>query len=316
MQLLQGRDRQARRDVRPAGGHRVERVGDRHDPRHLRHGVALEPVRESRPVDPLVMRAHDLEHPWAIAQQRREDLLADHRVLHDVQVLVVRQPRGLVEHFLTDADLADVVQLGADAEVLERRRIQAERARDGVGVRGHARRVAAGVGVLGFQRVRQRLHPLEEQLLDATRLLLHALLEVVLVVAVLEDQPALLEGLTHPRLHVVHLERLGHVVERALRQAPDRAREVRDGGDHHDARVGPARPHLGQQLDAVHLRHPDVGHEQLRRLPLQLAQRLAAARGRPAREPLRGQQPLEDAAEMRLVVHDEAAQGSCVRHVA
>src|SRR2546430_9288866 len=36
-------------------------------------------------------------------------------------------------------------------------------------------------------------------------------------------------------------------------------------GDHQGGRVGPARPDLGQQLEAVHPRHLDVGHDRDRK---------------------------------------------------
>src|SRR2546425_11157770 len=70
------------------------------------------------------------------------------------------------------------------------------------------------IGVLLFEEVDEGLEPLERQLLDPARLLLDAVLELLVVHAVLEDEAALVERLHDAGAHLVEVERLGHVVER------------------------------------------------------------------------------------------------------
>jgi hypothetical protein len=68
---------------------------------------------------------------------------------------------------------------------------------------------------------------------------------------------------------------------------------------------------LGEQREAVHLRHVDVAHDDVRRLVLGTVQRLGAARGDDHAEAVRRQQALEDRAGRGLVVdHEDAATGS------
>src|SRR5437867_12494054 len=104
---------------------------------------------------------------------------------HDVLILLVRQSPRFVEHALTNADLADVVDVTAKLDLTDHLGVDVERARDDGGVLAHAYRMAARVRVFYFERLGERLDAGEEQLLQAARLLRHAFLEPLLVVAIL-----------------------------------------------------------------------------------------------------------------------------------
>ena len=65
----------------------------------------------------------------------------------------------------------------------------------------------AGVGVLGLERPGKHLHALQEELLDPLGLLVHLALQVLLVVAVLQHQGALLQGPRDPGLQLAHGDR-------------------------------------------------------------------------------------------------------------
>jgi len=134
----------------------------------------------------------------------------------------------------------------------------------------------AGVGILFLEEVHERLQPLERELLDPVRLLLHAPLQRAAVVFHLQREAPLVERLHHPGAHFIEVERLGDVVECPELQAGDRALDLGDGGHDDDGGVGPARDDLTQQRHAVHLRHPQVGDHERHALLLQQLERLGA----------------------------------------
>ena len=175
--------------------------------------------------------------------------------------------------------------------------------------------MTAEVGVLLFERVDQGLQALERQLLDAARLLLDPLLELLVVHAIFENEAPLVERLHHARAHLVEVERLRDVVERTELQAGDRALHLGHRRHHDDRRVGPAADHLAQQRDAVHLRHPQVGDDERHGLVPHHLQRLGAGARLVADEPLAFQQAHEHAAQPRLVVYDEAVHGVGLGHL-
>ncbi|MBK5186886.1 MAG: hypothetical protein JJD97_01510 [Gemmatimonadaceae bacterium] len=98
--------------------------------------------------------------------------------------------------------------------------------------------MAARVRILELERIRERLDAREKERLESLGLRLHAYFESLLVVAVVGEQPALLERLGHARAHLLEHERLRDVVHRAEREAGHRNLDFRDGGDHHDRDVG------------------------------------------------------------------------------
>ena len=106
------------------------------------------------------------------------------------------------------------------------------------------------------------------------------LLQPLLVAAVLQHEPALLQRLRDARADLLEVERLGEVVHRArcARQLTATSTSA-TRGDHHDRGVRPAPRESSQQLEAVHLRHPQVAQHERHRVPL------AAARAPPRRSP-------------------------------
>ena len=171
------------------------------------------------------------------------------------------QRTGLVEHFLADPDLADVVDVAAQLDLADQVLSEPERARRAAGIGRDTHRVAARVGILRFQGFGQGLDAPDEQFLEPALLRRDPLLEPVLVFAILENQAAFLEGLAHPGAHLLELKRLDDVIHRAHRQRADGGIDVGVTGDHDDRDVGVAPAHFPEEVDAVHLRHLHVGHD-------------------------------------------------------
>src|SRR5216117_2819502 len=65
------------------------------------------------------------------------------------------------------------------------------------------------------------VHALEKQLFDAPSLRFDALLEILLVGAVFDDEPPLVERLRDPRPDLIQVKRLRDIIERAHLQASD-----------------------------------------------------------------------------------------------
>ena len=168
--------------------------------------------------------------------------------------------------------------------------------------------MAARVRVLELERLGERLDAGEEQLLEPPRLHRDALLEALLVGAVLEDEPPLLERLRDARADVLELVRLGDVVHGADGEAVHGDLDVGDGGDHHDRGVGQARADLSQQLEAVHLRHAQVAQHERDGVLLELLERLDAVRRLDALKAVVSHQVHQHLAQARLVVDDEAVR--------
>jgi hypothetical protein len=177
-------------------------------------------------------------------------------------VLFLRELPRLEEHRLRHADLADVVQLGAQRDRVHQGLVHTERAGDTHGVARDPHRMTARVGVLRFQRFDQRVQPLEHQLFDAARLRGHTLFQVLVILLVLEDQAALFDRLRHTGAHLVEMKRLGHVVEGAQLQARDRGLYFRDRGDHDDGGARVPLHDLFQEGDTVHLGHAQIGNHE------------------------------------------------------
>src|SRR5258705_144561 len=174
LELAHGVFHRKRRAIGPDTRHCVERVRHADEPRFERDLIAFQAVGGAGAIDPLVMRAHDRERAGRVAHQRTQNARPDHRMLHDVAILGVGQLARLVQHALTDANLANVMELGAERDGVDEIFIQVESARDLDGIIGHAHRVPARVRVFRFEREDKRMHALEEQLFDATRLRLDA----------------------------------------------------------------------------------------------------------------------------------------------
>jgi hypothetical protein len=99
--------------VGPVVGHRVVRVGDRHDPRAKRDVVAAQPERVAMPGVALVVVKDDRD---GVLEGRRlfEDDLSDPGMLDDRSPLGRRQRGRLVEDVLGNGDFSYVVEQGGD----------------------------------------------------------------------------------------------------------------------------------------------------------------------------------------------------------
>ena len=85
------------------------------------------------------------------------------------------------------------------------------------------------------------------------------------------------QQLADPCLEVRHVERLGEALHRAV-QAVGRLGAAQ--GRHHDHRqAGEVAPQVGQQLEAVHLGHPQVGEHEVDPLGFEQGDGLHAAGG-------------------------------------
>ena len=150
--------------VGPVGRHGVERVGDAHDAAEEGDLVALHALGVAAAVHVLVV--HEPVARLLLEQRHRlEDVLPLGRVLlHDL-VLLVGEGGGLAQDLVLDADLADVVDDPREVDALHLLRAHPEVLGDTGGVVGDALGVAAGVGVLLVDRVRQHADGAHEELL-------------------------------------------------------------------------------------------------------------------------------------------------------
>ena len=110
-----------------------------------------------------------LEH-----SDRGHDLGADVRVLPHDGELLVGESAGFVEDAVANAELADVVEDGRDADAEDLLLVESKVFGDGHGVGAHPLRMASCVGVLGVDRRRESADGLEEQLLVLPQSLLEA----------------------------------------------------------------------------------------------------------------------------------------------
>ena len=215
---------------------------------------------------------------------------------------------------LADADLADVMQLGAERDRVDQIGIERKRARDFDRIIRDPHGVAAGVGVFCLECVDQRVHALEKQLLDAPCLRLDPNLEVLLIAAVFDQETSFVERLGDTRPDFVEMKRFGDVIERAHLKTGDGAFDFGDRGHHDNRRLGPARDHLAQECNAVHLRHPQIGDDERHRLALELGDRLDTRACLRAGKTVALEQPDQHAPQPRLIVDDETAHSGEVGH--
>ena len=146
--------------VRPVAGHRVERVGDREDPRRGRDLAAAPPVRIAAAVPALVMRADDLEPRAAQERDAAQELLAEHGVRLHQPALGRGQRPGLLQDPVRDPDLADVVEHEAVGDAFVLADLGCGDLRELDRVAAHALRVLAGPVILRLERAGERGHRL------------------------------------------------------------------------------------------------------------------------------------------------------------
>ncbi len=144
--------------------HRVERVDDREDPGGQRDLDTAKPARIPGAVPALVVAGDHLTRETAELRNRRDDALAEPRMLADLVQLCRRECAGLEQRRVGDADHPDVVQpeavreLGLEGELGRDvlREVQRELRHAG-GVRGRLSEATAPV-VVQLERAGERLN--------------------------------------------------------------------------------------------------------------------------------------------------------------
>src|SRR5690606_11784170 len=144
--------------------HRVEGVGEIDDPRLERDRFADEALGIAFAVEALVV-IEDERQDGREESDRLKDVDAALRVLLDDLELLLGEPALLRDDPLADRDLPDVMELRRDAEALDLLGSEPQLLADADGVMGDARAVAAGVGVLGLERISEAADRREEGLL-------------------------------------------------------------------------------------------------------------------------------------------------------
>src|SRR6266403_5699094 len=123
--------------IRAVAGHRVQRIRDGEDARAQRDRLSPELVRISSAVPALLVREHDLRG-GAEEVDGLQDPVAHLRMPPHLRPLGLGQGTWLEEDAVRDADLADVVEERAAADVLDLVLRNAHPPRDGDGVADHA----------------------------------------------------------------------------------------------------------------------------------------------------------------------------------
>ena len=117
--------------------------------------LARETARIPAAVNVLVVVVNVVEHDAEVLE-RREDLHADAHVVLHVREFLRCQLARLVQHFLSNSDLADIVQMARHPNGLDRVRVERHAIRDRRRELGDPLRVSAQVDALGFHRVDER----------------------------------------------------------------------------------------------------------------------------------------------------------------
>src|SRR5689334_13989757 len=112
-ELLQALGSAACGAIRARAGDCIERIRHVDDAGEDGNLIASKPVRISLPVRPLVMELHDREMPFEEGDGA-QDARADDGMRLDLLEFLRRQRAWLQQHLIADADLADVVQEGAE----------------------------------------------------------------------------------------------------------------------------------------------------------------------------------------------------------
>ena len=139
-----------RASIGPLAGHGVVAVHHAHRPGDQRDRLAGQAVGVALSVETFVVVAHPRHE--LVVEQGAHDLGADAGVLAHELPLFGRQRPGLEQHAVGDADLADVVQEGDVAHLLEAIRGPVQLGTQQGHVGGHPAGVAEGVVILGRQR--------------------------------------------------------------------------------------------------------------------------------------------------------------------
>ena len=135
--------------------------------------------------------------------------------------------------------------------------------------------------------------------------LLDELFQVALIVAVFDDQPAVLQRSSNAQKELVFFERLEDVIIGPPANGFQCSGNVVDCGDHDHRHFRIVLPHPLKQPDPVHLRHDHVAQDKIRRYFLDLVLRDAAVLHRRAVIALRLEHGRNDLSNRFLIVHDQ-----------
>ena len=112
----------------------------------------------------------------------------------------------------------------------------------------------------------------------------------------------------HQGAQLVVVERLGDVVEGAFAHGRDRRRHAAVGGEQDDRQGGAGGAQSAQQLDAVEVRHLEVGHHHVGAARVDCLERRCGAGARLALVAVAPQRHGHHGGHARLVVHDHHAR--------
>ncbi|MDF2757802.1 MAG: DNA-binding response regulator, partial [Thermomicrobiales bacterium] len=138
--------------------HGVKRIGHGDDASAQRNALALETIRVSRTVPPLMMVPDGIDAVF-VGLETADDVGADGRVLLDLLTFLVAQLPWLFQGAIPRANLAQVVDMSrGDDGFGSGRRNLGHRAKNCADMLCNPDRVTVGVGIAPFQGVGQSLH--------------------------------------------------------------------------------------------------------------------------------------------------------------
>src|SRR5258706_5349594 len=204
-------------------------------------------------------------------------------------------------------------ELGLDQLLGDRRAVDLDEGAlaprgEGVHRAGHQLLAGAVLALDEHPAARGRGHrDLLAQVLDQRALAddLLAPLELGAQVAVLALEPGVLEGPGRGQQRLLERERLLDEVVGAELGGLDRGLDGAVAGDHHHRELRPQPLHLGQGVEAVDARHPDVEEDDVRRVVLQARERLLARAHRGDPVSLVFEHASERGLDRPLVVNDQ-----------
>ena len=232
----------------PVGGHRVQGVGDREDARAdvdllAARACAGSPCRRTAPGgESTICRRHREE------RDRLDHVVADVRVLAHLHPLLGSQLAGLEQHRVGHANLPDVVEQGAAADLVELRAARCPAARRW---RWCTAPRAGEWSEVSCSRASSAAHQRQQRVLVGAGDVLeraaqlggavaHLALELLLVALARQLDAALGQRALDGADEVGELGRLEQVVDRAAAQAVDRRLGVAVAGEHDHRGVGVA----------------------------------------------------------------------------
>src|SRR5438128_5367036 len=204
--------------VRTVADHGIERIRDGKDSRSQRNLFALQPAGITRAVKKFLVCEYNLRR---VAQKRNanQHVVADFAVLAHFLFFGVVQRTGFTKNAVRNSHLADIVKESSarqDRQILVRHR---HGPGDGYAKRGDALAMPFGFGILQVKRASESFEGIVVRLFEFHVLggelrgaLLDKLLQITLIIAVFDDQPAMLEGSSNAEEKLIFFKWLEDVV--------------------------------------------------------------------------------------------------------